>query len=44
MAEKTIMIYNMRTGAGMRIPEKHVANYVGKGYTKTAPKTEKKES
>jgi len=43
MAEKMIMVYNLQTKQGMSVPESHVKNYVGKGYTKTKPK-ENKES
>ena len=39
--EKRVVIYNERTGEPMSIPVSHVENYVGKGYTKTKPKTEK---
>ena len=39
--EKTVVIYNERTGEPMSVPAYHVDNYVGKGYTKTKPKQEK---
>lgn len=41
--EKYVTIYNVATGEHMNVPESHVGNYVGKGYTKTKP-TSKKES
>lgn len=45
MAEKIVVIYNIKTGEEKGIPLSHVDNYVGKGYSKTPPKTTKvKES
>ena len=46
MAKKneTVVVYNDRTGAAMEVALAHKNNYVGKGYSLSAPKTEKKES
>lgn len=45
MAEKMVIVYNLKTGAGISIPQSHIDNYVGKGYSETAPKkNEEKES
>ena len=46
MAKKneTLVVYNERTGEPMEIAFAHKENYVGKGYSLKAPKTDKKES
>jgi hypothetical protein len=42
--KETIVVYNDRTGEPMEVASKHKENYVGKGYSLKAPKTNTKES
>lgn len=41
MTKDTVIIKNDKTGKTMAIPAAHIGNYVGKGYSKTKPQTNK---